>query len=220
MNWSNCGMKQGLRQKADALQDKPVPDWAKEDADYIYTRRQWGTDGNNQETGSTIRQVTHEERLFAKNKELLFKVKTGNRETKDNTSLQCNTVVQDSKLAATSSLFYSCAFFIFSMPLCSCAEIGSFPSISITLMDTETAHLVNSNWIQTKETQQSRRVLFYFHPCSIFHPCPLTSTFRGSSPACDHIGDGHQLVNSSHATAFYSFLHAVGNIGWTMKVPG
>lgn len=41
-------MKQGLGQKADALQDKPVKHRAKEDADYIYTGGQRGTGGNNQ----------------------------------------------------------------------------------------------------------------------------------------------------------------------------
>lgn len=70
MNRPNCGMKQGLEQKADALQDKPVQHRAKKDADYIYTG---GAMGNRwKQSGSTIRQVTHEERLCAETKRSYF----------------------------------------------------------------------------------------------------------------------------------------------------
>lgn len=73
------------------------------------------------------------------------------------------------------------------------------------LMDTKASP--NALLMLTEYKQkQSRRAQFYFHPRSIFHPRPLTSTFRGSSAARDHTGDGPQPANSNHATTFYVLL--------------
>lgn len=72
-NRPNCGMEQGLGQNVDALQDKLGQHRAKEDADYTYTCGQWGTAGKSQESGSTIRQVTHKERMCAENKSYFSK---------------------------------------------------------------------------------------------------------------------------------------------------